>query len=134
MRDTRKKHGLTTLMRRVKANGMSAVDGRTVAARAVLQWKSELLAALGGVESVSPQRLALVEMAIRTRLFVDHLDAWLMQQGSLINRRKKTLLPVVMQRQTLCDSLARLLGQLGLDRQARPVPALSEYLRAKETR
>ena len=42
--------------------------------------------------------------------------AWLLTQPTLINKRKKSLLPVVLQRQTLADGLARYLAQLGLER------------------
>ncbi len=77
---------------------------------------------------MSAQQLALVEMAVRTRLYVEHLDFFLMGQESLVNRKKKAVLPVLRERQQLVDSLARILGQLGLERRAKPVPALSEYL------
>jgi hypothetical protein len=42
-----------------------------------------------------------------------------LDQSTLINKRKKALLPVVLQRQTLADALARYLGQLGLERKAK---------------
>jgi hypothetical protein len=132
MAEKSKRHGLVGLMRRVNARGISAVDGRTVAAKAVVAWRNELLAALGG--DPSPQRLALLEMITRTRLFIDHVDAFLIAQvaqGSLINRRKKSLSPVLKERQALVDSLARLLAQLGLQRVAKPVPALADYIAAK---
>ena len=38
---------------------------------------------------------------------------------SLINKRKKSLLPVVKERQALADGLARYLAQLGLGRVAK---------------
>ena len=47
---------------------------------------------------------------------LDSVDMWLLVQPSLINVRKRTLLPVVVQRQALADALARYLGQLGLRR------------------
>ena len=111
--------------------GLQSIDKRTVAAQALLAWRSELLADLGGEENVSSQQTALVEMATRTRLYVDSLDAWLMEQPSLVNRRKKSVLPVLRERQQLVDSLARILGQLGLERKAKPVPTLSAYLETK---
>jgi hypothetical protein len=51
-----------------------------------------------------------------------------MQQRSLVHKRKKTALPVLLQRQALADSLAKHLSLLGLERRARPVPSLDEYL------
>ncbi len=131
MRRTYSRTGLHALKARVKVRGLAAIDMRTTAAQALIAWRSELLTDLGGEEIVSAQQLALVEMATRTRLYVDSLDAWLMEQSSLVNRRKKAVLPVLRERQQLVDSLARILGQLGLERKAKPVPALSEYLETK---
>jgi len=54
---------------------MSSIDGRTAAMRAVAGWEQELLRDLGG--DVSAQRMALVDLALRTRLYVDHIDCWL---------------------------------------------------------
>jgi hypothetical protein len=66
-------------------------------------------------------------------LIVDHCDGFLLSQPSLINKRRKALLPIVKERQVLVDSLSRLLQQLGLERQARPMPSLQEYVAAKES-
>ena len=42
-----------------------------------------------------------------------------MAQPSLINKRKKALLPVVLQRQQLADGFPRYLSQLGLERKVK---------------
>ena len=47
---------------------------------------------------------------------LDSIDACLLTQPSLINARLRTLIPLVLQRQTLADGLARYLSQLGLER------------------
>jgi hypothetical protein len=118
-------------MAKVKIRGLSVIDRRTLPAQALLQWRQELLKDLGGEEHLSAQKLALVEMIVRSRLYIDHVDAWLLQQDSLLNRKKKCLIPVLQQRQALLDSLARLLSHVGLERQPAPMPSLSEYLSAK---
>src|SRR6266852_4628530 len=104
MANKRSRHGLTALKARVTVRGLHAVDMRTAAAQGLVAWRNELLAALGGSENVSPQKMALVEMAVRTRLYVDHVDSWLLSQDSLVNKRRKSLLPVLRERQTLVDS------------------------------
>jgi hypothetical protein len=126
------RHGLTALKARVKVRGLTAIDRRTVAARALVTWRTELLADLGGDTAVSAQQLALVEVAVRTRLYVDSLDAWIMEHGSLVNARRRSVHPVVRERQQLVDSLARLLGILGLERRQPKALDLSEYLRARD--
>jgi hypothetical protein len=108
-------------MVRIKLAGWRAIDRRTATARETLAFKRELVAALGGEADLSPQRRKLVDMAARASLLLDHVDAWLFQQRSLVNARAKTLLPVLIQRQALADHLARLLDKLGLDRQSQKV-------------
>lgn len=62
---------------------------------------------------------------------LDSIDAWLLVQPSLVNLRRRALLPVVRERQQLADALARYLGQLGLERRGKPVPDLASYLATK---
>jgi hypothetical protein len=112
--------------------GLAAIDRRSAAAQELLRWRSELLSSLGGEEYLSAQKLGLVELTCRTRLFLDHVDAYLLGLPSLINKRKKTMIPVLRERQVLADSLARLLAQLGLERVVRPMPSLAEYVASKE--
>ena len=130
-RRTYTRHGLNALMVRVKLRGLKAIDRRTLAARAVLDWRAELLADLGGEAEVSAAQLALMDVAVRTRLYLDHVDAVLMERTSLVVRGRR-LLPLVEQRQRLADSLARLLGQLGLERRAPPPQSLRDFLQPPE--
>jgi hypothetical protein len=130
-KNTKSRHGLNAAMARIKLRGLSGIDKRTAAARALLRWRAELLTDLGGEENISAQKMALVDLAARTRILIDHADAFLLEQPSIVNRRRKALLPIVTQRQTLCDSLARLLNQLGLERIPKPVPSLAEYIERK---
>lgn len=127
----RSRHGFNRAMAQVKLRGFRALDSRTRPARQALAFKSELVAALGGEGALSPQRQKLVELAARASLLLDHVDAWLVGQRTLINARTRTLLPVVVQRQALADHLVRLLDKLGLDRVPQKVTDLATYLREK---
>ncbi len=126
MPKSRSRHGLNALKVAVKCRGLAAIDGRTLAARSLIQWRCELLRDLGGQEKLSAQQMTLVDTAVRSKLFIDHVDAFLLGQKSLINRRSRAVLPVLHERQTLVDSLVRLLGQLGLKRIAKDAGALPE--------
>src|SRR5215831_15582942 len=110
------RHGLTAPMVRVKLQGFRAIDRRTAAGRAALAFRSDLIAALGGEADLSPQRRRLVELAARAALLLDHVDAWLVAQPSLVNSRTRSLVPVLTQRQALADHLVPILEKLGLDR------------------
>ena len=63
----------------------------------------------------SPQ-LALVDLAVRTKLLVDSVDAYVLTMPSPVNRQKRCLHPVVKERQTLVNQLQSLLRDLGLER------------------
>jgi hypothetical protein len=89
------------------------------------------VADLGGVDIISTQQQAVVDLAVKTKLILDSIDAWLLAQPTLINARKRSLLPAVRERGQLADSLLRLLLALGLERRARKVPDLAEYLRSR---
>ena len=110
-------HGLTILKRAVNGLGNRVIDQRTVTGKALAKWRTDLERDLGG--DISTQQGAIVDLAVKSKLLLDSIDVWLLTQPSLINKRKRILLPVVLQRQQLADGLARYLGMLGLERKTR---------------
>lgn len=121
-------HGGYTLKRAAMKLGNRVIDRRTSIGKALAQWQAELVADLGGRAMISTQERALVELCVRTKLMLDSVDTWVLQQPTLINNRKRALHPAVVQRTQLADALSRYLSQLGLKRRARPVESLSDYL------
>ncbi len=121
------RHGVCALKARVMVRGLSAIDRRTAAAQHLLGWRRELLEDLGGEAVVSAAQLALVEVATRTRLFLDHVDALLLARPTLVIRGRR-LLPLVEQRQRLADGLLRTLQALGLEKRKAPVPSLEAWV------
>jgi len=95
---------------------------------ALQTWRDGLIADLGGEGAVSAQQRAIVQLATRTYLLLESVDRWLLQQPSLVNKSKRQLFPVVLQRQQLADALARYMSALGLERRARPVHDLDSYI------
>jgi hypothetical protein len=123
------RHGFSALKRRVAIKGLDAFDLRSAAARRMISWRDELVLALGGSENVSPQEFALLEMLIKTRLLLEHIDGYILGLDSLVNRKKHSLKPIVRERLTLVDTCSRLLSQLGLKRREKPIPDLKDFLR-----
>ncbi len=115
------KHGLHRLKDAVKALGGRVIDRRTTLGKALVRWRADLVKDLGGADALSTQQLALVDLAVTGRLLLNSVDAWLLMQPTLINARKRALLPVVKEREQLAEGLARRLAQLGLERKAKPV-------------
>lgn len=97
----------------------------------VKAWQDELIEALGGRDHISPQRMALVEMATREYLMLNSIDRFILSMPSYVNKTKRSLFPILHERTRLADSLAKRLQLLGLERKERRVPTLHEYLDAK---
>ena len=111
--------------------GPRTIDRRTSLGKHLAAWRADLVVDLGGEGALSTQQRALIDVVVRQKLLLESVDAWLLTQPSLVNSRKRALLPVVRERQGLADSLARYLVQLGLERRAKPVQSLDDYLRER---
>lgn len=120
------------MKRAVKVLGGRVIDRRTSTGKALDAWRAELIADLGGREAVSTQELAVIDAAVKTKLLLDSVDVWLLKQPSLINHRKRSVWPVVAQRQALADSLCKSMTQLGLKKRAKPTRTLSDLLQKGE--
>ncbi len=92
------------------------LDRRTMLGRALAAWKADLIKDLGGRDVVSTQQLAIIDMCVTTKLHLDSIDRWMLNQPTLVNARKRSLLPAVLQRQRLANDLAQYLTLLGLER------------------
>ena len=122
------KHGLPRLKQAVNTLGARVIDRRTATGKALVAWRCELLTDLGGIETISTQELALVDEAVKTKLILDSVDAWLLSQPTMINKRTRSVLPAVRDRQALVSTLRGLLGDLGLKRRSKAMLSLGEYL------
>jgi hypothetical protein len=69
------KHGLTAMKAALSKPGARAIDRRTKIGRALLQWRNELIEDLGGMDAVTTQQLAIVELAVKSKLMLDSIDA-----------------------------------------------------------
>src|SRR5215472_1082501 len=125
------RHGLTTLKKPMRVLGGRAIDRRTALGRALEDWCHGLRNDLGGIDQTSTQQRQVVDLAVKTKLILDSIDAHLVTRPSVVNQRKRRVLPVVLQRQQLADALARYMMDLGLECRARPAPTLNDYLAGK---
>lgn len=130
----RHKHGFTAALKQRYQTDLARIDGRTTLSRRLAAFRASLVADLGGADAVSVQQSVLIDLAVTNKLLLDSLDRWLLQQDSLVNQRRRAVYPIVLQRQTVADSLARLMTQLGLERKAAPIATLSDYLNKQEAK
>jgi hypothetical protein len=117
-------HGIRTA---VMVQGCWKIDRRSIGAQHLFRWKRQLVDALGGEAEISPQRMCLVDMCVRTRLYVEALDRYLLGEKSLIDKKARSTLPILLQRQSMADSLTKTLKILGLNRQHGKILSLKEY-------
>jgi hypothetical protein len=89
----------------------------------------ELLNHCGGERLVSAVRRRIIERIVFTEYQLDCLDLYLVKLGPrIVNRRKRTLIPIVRERDALVSTLTKLYEQIGLDPRKPPVPTLAEYM------
>ena len=122
-------HGLFSLQRRLRNAGLRKNDGRSALERIKADWKGEIRIARGG--ELSPQHETILEAAANTWLLLSSIDDWLLDQKSLVNRKRRELIPVIQQRSALVRTLRELLNDIGLTRVAKDVETLGEYLASR---
>jgi len=127
------KHQLTPLLKTLKQGGLGAIDQRSALARETAKLRSEIIRDLGGEENLSAQQLAVVKEFTKRSVMVESIDAWIFTQPSLLNKRTRSLYPIVVQRQVIADGMIRCLERLGLERRAKQIPSLQDYLSQKGT-
>jgi hypothetical protein len=129
-RGTTTQPGYWSAKRALERFGTHAIDGRTRVAKALDQFRDELVADLGGPVAVSKQQLVVINLALRTHLLLESLDAFILKMDSPVNKRRRSVYPIVRERMQLSDSLARYMGMLGLERI--PLPISDRFSRANE--
>ena len=102
---------------------LDQLDGRTIAAKQAREVISSIEADLGGRESISTARRALIENAAILGAVVQDMGAkWMSGEQIDLNLYS-----------TLSNTRRRLLESIGIDFQAKDVtPTLSQYLEAKK--
>jgi hypothetical protein len=122
-----------TVKREMKQLVTLALDRRTEESKQVEEVRGRLLASLGGADNLSAQEQLLVGEAAFLVLQLTAINTWLAKQPQLVDRRKRSLHPVVSQRLGLVSTLRAVLSDLGLKRRQKEVESLETYLRAKST-
>jgi hypothetical protein len=87
--------------------------------KAAERWRHEIIDDLGGRDNISAQQSAIIDLAVKNKLILDSIDRWIFRQPSLIDKRKRALLPVVRERQSIANGLAEYMDRLGLERKLR---------------
>ncbi|MDN4501379.1 hypothetical protein QX776_03160 [Alteromonadaceae bacterium BrNp21-10] len=104
------------------ANWMQSLDGRTAIAQELRQRHIALTDDLGGLEQLSYQQKALVERALWLEYHLQQEELKL-ANGQEFDSGKWT---------QACNALQGIFGKLGLNRVAKTIPALKEYVKGSK--
>jgi hypothetical protein len=118
-----------TIGRAIRTFGQHTLDGRTTTAKTLGHYRARFIADLGGLQCLSAQQLALLDLTARTWLLLETVDAAILSLPSPLDRRRRVLLPIIRERQHLADSLLRYLQALGLDRHSPAVDLAHAFQR-----
>lgn len=107
---------------RYRSDWIEKMDGRTTLARVVNERYETLANDLGGIEVLSYQKRSLCKRAIWMEAIIEQQEAAL-SRGEEVDQGKLT---------QAVNTLIGLLKTLGLERQARDVPDLQQYLQRRQ--
>jgi hypothetical protein len=118
---------------RVWLRGLSAINKRTKAAREIVKWRAELMQDLGGEPTLTAAQRTRIETLVRTKLLLEHLDAQLLEHGTLFGKKghlRATVKAILSERNRMADSVERGLAALGQrDKAAGPaLPPIADLL------
>jgi hypothetical protein len=111
------------------------LDRRTSLYRELREREERIIAGAGGRDAISQNRLALAQHAAQIELELACANLAIQERGP-IDRRRRTLRPLVHERNRLLATYMSVLGAIGLDRAEPPALDLREYIeqRAREAK
>jgi hypothetical protein len=127
-RERHLRSGFWAARRALMRYGTNILSKSSRVGRALAALRDSLVEDLGGDGAISKQQEIVIGLALRTHLLLESLDAFIFTMSSPVNKRKRSVYPIVRERQHLADSLAKYMGQLGLAKRPKPLPSLAEYL------
>ncbi len=107
---------------------MDKLDKRSRFARVLEEWRSGVIESRGGVDAFTPQMHTILDAIITDMILLAQLDTYLRTLPSIVNHRKRAVLPVVEQRMRIADSLIKHLQAIGLDRVSPQAVGLYTFL------
>ena len=128
----REEHGHYRRVRELKQRGLKAIDGRTVEGLDVRAFGAGLVEHLGGEVHVTATKQEVVELAMVNRWLRREIQRFMATLPTLINRKKRTMAPIVREWMALANQQADLMVKLGLGAvRVETDITLSEYLQTR---
>jgi hypothetical protein len=121
-----RKHSHTQLRRTLTLLTTRRLDGRSAVAIATKQFKADVTADLGG--DLTRAQQTVLEDAAQSWIIRQALDDYISRQPSIVTK-KRTILPVVLDRMRVAEHLSKQLDRLGLARKAKQLDLMAEITR-----
>jgi hypothetical protein len=119
-----KKHGHYALEVSLKRGGFGVLP--RLQRETVAEWRANIEEDAGGRDRLSQLKQLQVERYLVTEVLLQSIDGWLLKQPSLINKRKRSLYPVLEQRSRLAQLSVQLASAIGIERVPRPAESLEQ--------
>ncbi len=127
------RHGLNAIKRQVKVRGVEVIDKRTTAGKNLIASKNGLIKDCGGEAQVDTMQRILIQNQSVLQACVSHLSAYLLELPSLVDKRRKTVIPALLQLKELNDAVTRNLQLLNQTRGEKPALGRKETTITAET-
>lgn len=122
-------HGSVAMRKRLMQLGNRFIDRRYTVGRELSEWRDNVIRDLGGESEISTLKREILDQIVQDKFIVDALGGYILNQKNLVRPKSGTVLPAILERQRLIDSLTKRLAMLGLERRSKDVTNdLNAYL------
>jgi|RhiMetdeSRZDD1v2_1073273.scaffolds.fasta_scaffold90797_4 hypothetical protein len=131
-----KKHGFHNLRKKVKVQGLAAIDQRTLGGRELLAWTQNLISHLGGADEISHVEETIAKRSAVLEVLLRQAEVDLLTRGILVNgrggrSRHRIPHPLLPFYRSLVQQQTQMLSLLGMKRRPKKILSLEDYVSTK---
>jgi hypothetical protein len=115
----------------VNAHGEAWIETLGALGRPLQQWVDGVIDSFGGETRITPQKKSAIILAAKSLLIVECVDRYLFSLPSIINRSRREVFSIVMQRKELVTAFGRQLADIGMNKLEAESDTLMETLRER---
>jgi hypothetical protein len=115
----------------VHCHGEAWIDALGDLGRPLQQWVDGVIDSFGGETRITPQKKSAIILAAKSLLICEAVDRYLFSLPSIINRSRREVFSIVLQRKELVNAFGRQLADIGMNKLEAESDSLMENLREK---
>lgn len=112
----------------VLANGEGWIQALGDLGRPLQEWVDGVIDSFGGETRITPQKKSAIILAAKSLLIVECVDRYLFSLPSIINRSRREVFSIVLQRKELVSAFGRQLADIGMNKLNEESDSLMEKL------